>query len=59
MNNDIVNLEQSLIDTINNANVPIAAICLILDKLAKEAKTTLNKVLQEELEMQNANNIEE
>lgn len=48
MNTAIVELEQQLIDLINNANVPIAATCLILDKITREAKAALNKVLEEE-----------
>lgn len=52
INNNIVKLEQDLIDLINNANVPIATTCLILDKITKEAKAALNKVLEEEKQQQ-------
>ena len=36
MNNAIVQLEQQIINLINNANVPLAATCLILDKVNKK-----------------------
>ena len=52
VNNNIVNLEQNIIDIINNAEVPIAATCLILDKITKEVKIALNKVLEQEKQMQ-------
>ena len=53
MNNAIVQLEQQIIDLINNANVPLAAICLILDKVNKEAQIALNRALAQEQEMHN------
>ena len=53
MNNAIVQLEQQIIDLINNANVPLAATCLILDKVNKEAQIALKQVLAQEQEMQN------
>lgn len=52
VNNNIVNLEQNIIDIINNANVPIAATYLILDKITKEVKVALNKILEQEKQMQ-------
>ena len=52
INNNIVNLEQNIIDIINNAEVPIAATYLILDKITKEVKVALNKVLEQEKQMQ-------
>lgn len=52
VNNNIVNLEQNIIDIINNAEVPIAATYLILDKITKEVKIALNKVLEQEKQMQ-------
>ena len=52
MNTAIIELEQNLIDLINNANVPIAATCWILDKITREAKAALNKVLEEEKQQQ-------
>lgn len=52
INNNIVKLEQDLIDLINNAEVPIAATYLILDKITKEVKVALNKVLEQEKQMQ-------
>ena len=52
MNTAIVNLEQNIIDIINNAEVPIAATYLILDKITKEVKVALNKVLEQEKQMQ-------
>lgn len=52
VNNNIVNLEQNIIDIINNAEVPIAATYLILDKITKEVKVALNKVLEQEKQMQ-------
>lgn len=52
VNNNIVNLEQNIIDIINNAEIPIAATYLILDKITKEVKTALNKVLEQEKQMQ-------
>lgn len=52
MNTAIIELEQNLIDLINNANVPIAATYLILDKITKEVKVALNKVLEQEKQMQ-------
>ena len=52
VNNNIVNLEQNIIDIINNAEVPIAATYLILDKITKEVKVDLNKVLEQEKQMQ-------
>ena len=52
VNNNIVNLEQNIIDIINNAEVPIAATYLILDKITKEVKVALNKVLEQEKLMQ-------
>ena len=52
VNNNIVNLEQNIIDIINNAEVPIAATYLILDKITKEVKVALNKILEQEKQMQ-------
>ena len=52
MNTAIIELEQNLIDLINNANVPIAATCLILDNITREAKAALNKILEEEKQQQ-------
>lgn len=52
VNNNIVNLEQNIIDIINNAEMPIAATYLILDKITKEVKVALNKVLEQEKQMQ-------
>lgn len=52
VNNNIVNLEQNIIDIINNAEVPIAATYLILDKITKEVKVALNKVLEQEKQIQ-------
>ena len=52
MNTAIVELEQNLIELINNANTPIAATYLILDKITKEVKIALNKVLEQEKQMQ-------
>lgn len=52
VNNNIVNLEQNIIDIINNAEVPIAATYLILDKITKEVKVALNKVLEQEQQLQ-------
>ena len=53
MNNAIIQLEQQIIDLINNANIPLAATCLILDKVNKEAQIALKQVLAQEQEMQN------
>lgn len=53
MNNAIIQLEQQIIDLINNANVPLAATCLILDKVSKEAQIALKQALAQEQEMQN------
>lgn len=53
MNNAIIQLEQQIIDLINNANVPLAATCLILDKVSKEAQIALQQALAQEQEMQN------
>ena len=53
MNNAIVQLEQQIIDLINNANVPLAATCLILDKVNKEAQIALKQALAQEQGMQN------
>ena len=52
MNNAIVQLEQQIIELINNANVPLAATCLILDKVNKEAQIALKQALAQEQEMQ-------
>lgn len=52
MNTAIIELEQNLIELINNANVPIAVTYLILDKITKEVKVALNKVLEQEKQMQ-------
>ena len=40
-------------EKINNANVPLAATCLILDKVNKEAQIALKQALAQEQEMQN------
>ena len=53
MNNAIIQVEQQIIDLINNANIPLAATCLILDKVNKEAQIALKQVLAQEQEMQN------
>ena len=53
MNNAIIQLEQQIIDLINNANVPLAATCLILDKVNKEAQIALKQALAQEQGMQN------
>lgn len=53
MNNAIIQLEQQIIDLINNANVPLAVTCLILDKVSKEAQIALKQALAQEQEMQN------
>ena len=53
MNNAIVQLEQQIIELINNANVPLAATCLILDKVNREAQIALKQALAQEQEIQN------
>lgn len=53
INNQIVNLEKNIIDTINNSGLPVAISCLILDKIIKEAESTLKKTLEEEMAASN------
>lgn len=50
MNLNIVELEQNIINTINNSGVNIATVCLILDKINREANQLLQKTIEEEKE---------
>lgn len=58
INSRTMELEKTLIEAINSANVNIAAVYLILDKLTKEAKLTLNEVIKKETENLSSQNIE-
>lgn len=48
MNLKTVELEQNLLNTINNSGVNIATVCLILEKIYKEANNLLQKTIIEE-----------
>lgn len=62
MNLNVVELEKKIIDTINESNVNFATISLILDKLNKEVKRSLEEALikeKEYIEQQKLNNDKE